>query len=172
MGAVVGVLFDGLAYGMLLFLLSVGLSVTLGVMNFVNLAHTALAMLGGSVAVTLMNRYSWPFLATLPVAFLAAAAVSVVFERGLYRRLYRASELDQCLLTIGIAFMAVAAAAYVFGTVQQHVELPPYLSGTVPLLGKEVGVYRLFVVAISLAVTLPLFPCLRYSPMRGPVAAP
>src|SRR6201991_5214428 len=96
MGAVLGVLFDGLAYGMLLFLLSVGLSVTLGMMNFVNLAHTAFAMLGGYVAVTLMNRYSWPFLATLPMAFLSAAVVSVAFERILYRRLYRASELDQC----------------------------------------------------------------------------
>src|SRR5262249_51522349 len=117
MGGGVGVPFGGVGYGMLAVLLSVGVLVAAGGMNFVNLAHTAFAMLGGYVAVTLMNRYSWPFLATLPVAFLAAAAVSVVFERGLYRRLYRASELDQCLLTIGIAFMAVAAAAYVFGTV-------------------------------------------------------
>src|SRR5882757_7511907 len=99
-----GVLFDGFAYGMLLFLLSVGLTVTLGLMNFVNLAHTSFAMLGGYVAVTLMNTHAWPFLATLPLAFLAAAAVSVVFERTLYRRLYRAGELDQCLLTIGIVF--------------------------------------------------------------------
>src|SRR5262245_65359501 len=95
-----GVLFDGFAYGMLLFLLSVGLSVTLGMMNFVNLAHCSFAMLGGYVTVTLINRYGWPFLATLPLAFLAAAAVSVVLERTLYRRLYRSSDLDQCLLTI------------------------------------------------------------------------
>jgi branched-chain amino acid transport system permease protein len=171
MGAVVGVLFDGLAYGMLLFLLSVGLSVTLGMMNFVNLAHTAFAMLGAYVAVTLMNRYSWPFLATLPMAFLSAAAVSVVFERVLYRRLYRASELDQCLLTIGIVFMAVAAAAYVFGTVQQHVELPTYLSGTVPFLGKEFGAYRLFVIATSLAVTFVLVAALEYTRFGAQVRA-
>src|SRR5258708_6406848 len=107
MGAAVGVLFDGLAYGMLLFLLSVGLTVTLGLMNVVNLAHTSFAMLGGYVAVTLMNRFGWPFLATLPMAFLSAALVSVGFERTLYRRLYRASDLDQCLLTIGIVFMSV-----------------------------------------------------------------
>ena len=94
-GPVLGVLFDGLAYGMLLFLLSVGLSVTLGMMNFVNLAHCSFAMLGGYVTVTLMNGLGWPFLATLPCAFVAAAAVSVVLERGLYRRLYRASDLDQ-----------------------------------------------------------------------------
>src|SRR5499433_1151676 len=106
MPPVVGVLFDGFAYGMLLFLLSVGLSVTLGMMNFVNLAHTSFAMLGGYVTVTLMSRLGWPFLATLPLAFLAAAAASVVLERTLYRRLYRAGELDQCLLTIGLTFMA------------------------------------------------------------------
>ena len=81
LASVVGVLFDGFAYGMLLFLLSVGLSVTLGMMNFVNLAHCAFAMLGGYVTVTLINSLGWPFLATLPVAFIAAAVVSVVFER-------------------------------------------------------------------------------------------
>ena len=94
-GPVIGVLFDGFAYGMLLFLLSVGLSVTLGMMNFVNLAHCAFAMLGGYVTVTLMNQLHWPFFATLPFAFLSAALVSVVFERVLYRRLYRASEIGR-----------------------------------------------------------------------------
>src|SRR5437667_7941905 len=112
LGSFVGVLFDGFAYGMLLFLLSVGLSVTLGMMNFINLAHCSFAMLGGYVAVTLTNQFGWPFPATLPFAFLAAAIVSVGFERGLYRRLYRATELDQCLLTIGIVFVSVAIAAY------------------------------------------------------------
>src|SRR5437867_652090 len=120
-GSILGVLFDGFAYGMLLFLLSVGLSVTLGMMNFVNLAHCSFAMLGGYVTVTLVQRFGWPFLAALPVAFLSGAAASVVLERALYRRLYRASELDQCLLTIGIAFMSVAAAAYLYGTVQQPI---------------------------------------------------
>src|SRR5258706_2350348 len=123
-GPIFGVLFDGLAYGMLLFLLSVGLSVTLGMMNFVNLAHCAFAMLGGYVTVTLMNVYGWPFLATLPLAFLVAAVVSVAFERTLYRRLYPASELHQGLLTIGLAFMSVGAAAYFFRTIQQPVQMP------------------------------------------------
>src|SRR5438874_3457821 len=107
-GPVIGVLFDGFAYGMLLFLLSVGLSVTLGMMNFVNLAHCSFAMLGGYVTVSLTNDLGWPFLAALPMAFLAAALVSVVLERMLYRRLYRATDLDQCLLTIGIVFVSVA----------------------------------------------------------------
>ncbi|HEX2502153.1 MAG TPA: branched-chain amino acid ABC transporter permease, partial [Methylomirabilota bacterium] len=130
-GPVLGVLFDGLAYGMLLFLLSVGLSVTLGMMNFVNLAHCSFAMLGGYVTVTLMNHLGWPFLATLPCAFLAAALVSVALERSLYRRLYGASDLDQVLLTIGLAFISVAAAAYVFGTVLQEIRMPSYLRGAV-----------------------------------------
>ena len=127
---VFGVLFDGLAYGMLLFVLSVGLSVTLGLMNFVNLAHCAFAMLGGYVTVTLVNEFGWPFLATLPVAFIAAAIVSVALERTLYRRLYRASDLDQVLLTIGLAFISVAIAAYIFGTTQQPVETPGLLRGS------------------------------------------
>src|SRR5271166_5806976 len=113
MPPVFGVLFDGLAYGMLLFLLSVGLSVTLGMMNFVNLAHCSFAMLGGYVTVTLMNRLGWPFFATLPAAFVAAAAASVVLERAFFRRFYNASDLEQCLLTIGIVFVSIAAAAYI-----------------------------------------------------------
>ncbi|MBM3600087.1 MAG: branched-chain amino acid ABC transporter permease [Alphaproteobacteria bacterium] len=154
--AIVGVLFDGFAYGMLLFLLSMGLSVTLGMMNFVNLAHCAFAMLGGYVTVTLMNRLEWPFIATLPVAFVAAALASVLFERTLYRRLYRASDLDQVLLTIGITFMSVAAAAYVYGTVQQPVQLPSYLRGYVTIIGVNFSAYRLFLVGISLVITLVL----------------
>ena len=115
--SILGVLFDGFAYGMLLFLLSVGLSVTLGMMNFVNLAHCTFAMIGGYVTVTLINSAGWPFLATLPAAFVAAGAISVVFERTMFHRLYRASDLDQCLLTIGLVFVSVAVAAYVYGTI-------------------------------------------------------
>ncbi len=127
MPPVFGVLFDGLAYGMLLFLLSVGLSVTLGMMNFVNLAHCSFAMLGGYVVVTLTNNLGWPFFATLPVAFLAAATTSVVLERIIFRRFYNASDLEQCLLTIGIVFISIAAAAYIYGTVEQPLVLPAYL---------------------------------------------
>ena len=98
MTSVLGVLFDGFAYGMLLFLLSVGLSVTLGMMNFVNLAHCTFGMIGGYVTVTLMNSWGWPFLATLPVAFIVAAAISVVFERTMFYRLYRATADDLWVL--------------------------------------------------------------------------
>lgn len=110
-----GVLFDGLAYGCLLFLIGIGLSVTMGLMHFINLAHGAFAMAGGYVCVVLMNRLGVPFLATLPIAFLATAAAGFVLERTLYRRLYRASPLDQVLFSIALVFMAMAGATYVWG---------------------------------------------------------
>ncbi|MCC6779334.1 MAG: branched-chain amino acid ABC transporter permease [Hyphomicrobiales bacterium] len=166
-----GVLFDGLAYGMLLFLLSVGLSVTLGMMNFVNLAHCSFAMLGGYVTVTLTNQLGWPFLATLPFAFLSAALVSVVLERVLYRRLYRATDLDQCLLTIGIVFVSVAVAAYLYGTIQQPVTLPSYLRGSVAAFGQSFSVYRLFLIGMSLAVTAILIAMLENTRFGAQVRA-
>jgi branched-chain amino acid transport system permease protein len=171
LGSVVGVLFDGFAYGMLLFLLSVGLSVTLGMMNFVNLAHGSFAMLGGYVTVTLMQRFGWEFLSTLPVAFLTAAAASVVLERLLYRRLYRATDLDQCLLTIGLVFISVAGAAYLFGTTQQPIETPPYLRGSVTILGRPFGVYRLFLIGVALAITVVLVAALDYTRFGARVRA-
>ena len=154
MPPVFGVLFDGLAYGMLLFLLSVGLSVTLGMMNFVNLAHCSFAMLGGYVTVTLMNSFGWPFFATLPVAFLAAAAASVVLERAFFRRFYNASDLEQCLLTIGIVFISIAAAAYIYGTVEQPLVLPAYLRASFNVAGLNFSAYRLFLIAVALAITI------------------
>ncbi len=154
--SVFGVLFDGIAYGMLLFLLSVGLSVTLGLMNFVNLAHCAFAMVGGYAAVLLMRDFGWPFFGTLPMAFFAAAVVSIVFERVLYRPLYRRSDLDQVLLTVGIAFISVAVAAYFFGTQQQPIELPTYMHGSYHVMGLDIAVYRLFLVAVGAVITILL----------------
>lgn len=166
-----GVLFDGFAYGMLLFLLSVGLSVTLGMMNFVNLAHCAFGMIGGYVTVTLINKMGVPFLATLPLAFLAAAAASVVFERTMFRRLYRSSDLDQCLLTIGLVFVSVASAAYIYGTIQQPVQLPSYLRGSINVMGVTLGIYRLFLIVFSLAVTATLVLTLEYTRFGAQVRA-
>ncbi len=166
-----GVLFDGFAYGMLLFLLSVGLSVTLGMMNFVNLAHCTFAMIGGYVTVTLINSAGWPFLATLPVSFIAAAAISVAFERTMFYRLYRASDLDQCLLTIGLVFVSVAVAALIYGTIQQPVQLPNYLRGSIQLGGVTLGVYRLFLIVFALAVTAALVIALEFTRFGAQVRA-
>jgi branched-chain amino acid transport system permease protein len=169
-GPFVAVMFDGFAYGMLLFLMSVGLSVTLGMMNFVNLAHGAFAMFGGYVTVTLM-RLGWPFLATLPAAFLIPAVASIAFERALFRHLYRASDLDQVLLTIGLVFMSVAAVAYVFGTELQPIQVPDYLHGFITVFGVNFAVYRLFLVAFALVVTALLVVALEYTRFGAQVRA-
>jgi branched-chain amino acid transport system permease protein len=156
MSSILIVLFDGFAFGMLLFVLSVGLSVTLGLMNFINLAHGAFGMLGGYVAVTVMRHLGFPFLLALPAAFLAAALASIVLERTLFRRLYKASELNQVLFTIGLVFVAAAVATYVYGTVQQVLILPSWLRGSVELGGMRFGVYRIFLIAVALIITMVL----------------
>ncbi len=151
-----GLLFDGVAYGSLLFLVAVGLSITMGLMNVINLAHGAFAMAGGYVAVTAMNRMGWPFWSTLPLAFVGTALIGMVAERLLYRRLYRASHLDQVLFTIGLVFASIAAATWGFGAGQQLVTLPPALTGQVRIAGVDFGVYRLFLVAVVAIATVLL----------------
>ena len=150
------ILLDGIAYGMLLFLLSCGLAVTLGLMNFINLAHGAFAMLGGYVTALLMNRAGVPFLVTLPFAFLAPALVGVVLERTLYRRFYGASPLDQVLLTIGLVLMAMPAANYLLGDQPQQINLPDYLRGRIAFAGVSIGVYRLFTICVCGAIAAAL----------------
>ncbi|MGV1833800.1 branched-chain amino acid ABC transporter permease [Rhizobium rhizogenes] len=151
-------LFDGLAYGMLLFVLSCGLAVTLGLMNFINLAHGAFAMAGGYVTVILTNRWGVPFLLTLPIAFIATAIAGVILEKTLYARLYDKTPLDQVLFSIGIVFMAVAGIDYVMGSQQQILNLPDFLRGRVDVLGVGIGVYRAFLILVcgALAVALQM----------------
>ena len=122
-------LFDGIAYGMLLFILAVGLAVTLGLMNFINLAHGAFAMAGGYITVLLMNRAGVPFLACLPIAFAGTALLGAILERTLYRPMYARPHLDQVLFSIGLVFMAVTAVDYVVGSMQQNIRLPEWLLG-------------------------------------------
>ncbi|HEY5796912.1 MAG TPA: branched-chain amino acid ABC transporter permease, partial [Bosea sp. (in: a-proteobacteria)] len=142
------ILFDGIAYGMVLFVLGCGLSVTMGLMNFVNLAHGAFAMLGGYVAVAAMQRLGLPFLASLPLAFLSAALVGIVLERLIYRPMYAKSHLDQVMFSIGLVFMAVAGTDWLMGSTQQFIRLPAWLQGRFELAGIGIGRYRLFVIAI------------------------
>ncbi len=150
------ILFDGIAYGMLLFVLACGLSVTLGLMNFVNLAHGAFAMAGGYITVIMMNRYGISFYWCLPAAFILTALVGVVLERLLYRRLYSASHLDQVLFSIGLVFMAIAAIDYFMGGQQQLINLPPELSGRFDFMGIDIGRYRLFIIVICAVLTVAL----------------
>ena len=154
------ILFDGIAYGMLLFILAVGLAVTMGLMNFINLAHGAFAMVGGYTTVLLMQRAGVPFLACLPIAFLVSAVLGGVLERTLYRPLYNKPHLDQVLFSIGLTFMAVAAVDFFVGSTQQIIQLPEWLKGRTEVgsgawtLG--MGHYRLFIIAVCAVLTLVL----------------
>ncbi|WP_341914166.1 branched-chain amino acid ABC transporter permease [Ferrovibrio terrae] len=150
------IFFDGFAYGMVLFVLACGLSVTLGLMNFINLAHGAFAMAGGYLTVVLMNRFGVSFYLCLPAGFLASAVLGGFLERTLYARLYTKSHLDQVLFSIGLVFMAVSAIDYFMGAQQQLITLPPSLQGRVDVLGVSIGIYRLFVIAICLVLALVL----------------
>ena len=149
---VVSILFDGLAYAMFLFIVSVGLSVTMGLMGFVNLAHGAFAMAGGYVVLTATRSWGVPFFLSLAIAFVVIGAVSVVFERVLYSRLYKATELDQVLLTIGLAFMPIATFTYVYGPIPQSIHLPDYLNGQIDVGFRTFPVYRAVLIVIGAAL--------------------
>jgi branched-chain amino acid transport system permease protein len=150
------ILFDGIAYGMLLFVLACGLSVTLGLMNFVNLAHGSFAMAGGYVTVVLVNRLGVPFLFGVPLAFLVSAALGGILERTLYVHVYSKSHLDQVLFTIGLVFMSVAIVDYVMGSSQQFVQIPSALQGQLDVFGVGVGRYRLLIIVICGLLTIAL----------------
>src|ERR1700704_4502514 len=150
------ILFDGVAYGMLLFVLACGLSVTLGLMNFVNLAHGSFAMAGGYVTVVLVNRMGVPFLLGLPLAFLFSAAVGALLERTLYVHVYAKSHLDQVLFTIGLVFMSVAAVDYTMGSSQQFIVIPSALQGQIDVFGVGVGRYRVLIIGICAVLTIAL----------------
>jgi branched-chain amino acid transport system permease protein len=153
-------LFDGVAYGMLLFVLAVGLAVTLGLMNFINLAHGAFAMAGGYTTVLLMNKMGVPFLATLPIAFLVSAAAGALLERTLYRPMYAKPHLDQVLFSIGLVFMTVASVDYFIGSQQQIMQLPSYLKGRFDLGAANdyigIGKYRFFIIVVCALLTVVL----------------
>src|SRR5689334_23042198 len=149
-------LFDGVAYGMLLFVLACGLAVTLGLMNFVNLAHGAFAMAGGYVCAVLVNNSGWPFFAGLPLAFVSAALIGVVLERLLYRHLYARPHLDQVLFSVGLVFMSVAAVDYIMGSGRVFINLPEGLQGQFDLFGVGIGRYRLMIIVICGLLTLAL----------------
>ena len=150
------ILFDGIAYGMLLFVLACGLSVTLGLMNFVNLAHGAFAMAGGYITLVLVNRAGLPFFPGLAVAFVVTAFIGALFERTLYVHVYGKSPLDQVLFTIGLVFMAVAAVDYVMGSQQVFIQIPSALQGRFEIFGVGVGRYRLLIIAVCGILTLAL----------------
>src|SRR6266581_4272323 len=157
LAAIISIGFHGIAFAMVLYLISVGLSVTMGMMGFINLAHGVFAMLGGYVMTSLMNRLGVPFAPALACAAVATALGSVVLERLLYRRLYGGDELDQVLMTMGLIFMSVAIANYLWGPVSQPMQLPRLLSGHVDLGYREFPAYRSFLIACGAVLVTVLW---------------
>lgn len=151
------ILFFGIAYGMILYLISVGLSVTMGLMGFVDLAHGVFAMLGGYATVTLMNRLGVPFLPSLAIGCLLVAAVGFVLERLLYRRFYGRSELDQVLFSFGLILVAVALVRIAWGPLAQPIQLPDYLRGQVTVFDLTLPAYRMALVGFGAAVIAGLW---------------
>ena len=157
LSSLVSVAFHGLAYGMILYVISVGLSVTMGLMGFTNLAHGVFAMTGGYVLVVSLSKFDMPFPLALVLCFGLVALVSVVLERTLYARLYGEAELEQVLFTIGLIYMSVAVARLIFGTLQQPVILPEYLKGQFSLMGRDFPAYRVFLILFTSAIIAALW---------------
>src|SRR5262245_28704299 len=147
----------GLAAGMVLFIVSVGLSVTMGVMGFVNLAHGGFAMLGGYVIVLVMKYWGIGFFPALAVGFVAIAALSVVAEKLLYSRLYRAAELDQVLFTIGLVFIMISSVTLLVGPENQPLAIPPVLQGQINLGFTEYRTYSIFLIVVGVVIVLALW---------------
>jgi branched-chain amino acid transport system permease protein len=154
---IVSILLGGIAAGMVLFIVSVGLSVTMGLMGFVNLAHGAFAMLGGYIIVLAMRYADIGFGPALALGFVATAAISVVFERLFYARLYRASELDQVLFTIGLVFVFIASITLVVGPESQPITLPPALRGQLDLGFTTYRTYSIFLIAVGIVIVIGLW---------------
>ncbi|MBW7849053.1 MAG: branched-chain amino acid ABC transporter permease [Rhodospirillales bacterium] len=150
--SIVAILFFGVAYGMILYLISVGLSVTMGLMGFVNLAHGVFAMAGGYATVSLMNTMGVPFFPSLALACIIVTGMGFVLERTLYSRLYGATELRQVLFSIALCLVAMAIVRIVWGPLAQPIQLPEYLTGQTDILGQALPTYRLFLVAFAAIV--------------------
>lgn len=158
MATAFGIAVDGIAYGMILFIISVGLSVTLGLMRVVNLAHGAFAMVAGYVASYAVLSFGLPYLAALLLAVVLTVAAALPLERLLYRRIYgSANELAQVLLTIGLTFVIVAGINYLFGPTLKRIPLPELLHGTVSLGPKDIPTHRAFVIGVGAATILGLW---------------
>ena len=156
MTSVLTVLFNGVAYGMLLFIMSVGLSVTMGMMNFVNLTQASFSMLGGYIMVAVTQQLGIPFLASLPIAFVVVGIASLVIERLIFRHFYGTDDLTQVLLTIGLIFMSIAIVTYFWGSTYQQVSVPPWLTGQQEVLGFTLERYRMFLVAVGAVLAFAL----------------
>jgi branched-chain amino acid transport system permease protein len=156
MASVATVLFNGIAYGVLLFIMSVGLSVTMGMMNFVNLAQASLSMLGGYIVIGVTQAWGIPFLVALPIAFVLVGLFTIVIERLIFRYFYGTDDLTQVLLTIGLVFMSIAMATYFWGPGYYRVDVPAWLTGQTEVFGLTLERYRIFLVIVGALLSVIL----------------
>jgi branched-chain amino acid transport system permease protein len=154
---VASMVLGGVAAGMVLFIVSVGLSVTMGLMGFVNLAHGGFAMLGGYAIVLAMKHWGLGFGPALAFGFVAIAVLGVVVERLLYARLYRAAELDQVLLTIGLVFVMISGVTLLFGPENRPLALPAALQGQIDLGVTRYRTYSVVLIATGTAILTGLW---------------
>ncbi|EAQ14779.1 branched-chain amino acid ABC transporter permease [Maritimibacter alkaliphilus] len=151
------ILLYGVSYGLVLFIISIGLVITMGLMRVMNLAHGAFAAIGGYIAVGVMTNFGIPFPLAVVAAVAGVVALSVVLERLVFVNLYGAPELDQVLMTIGINFIVIGGLTIFFGPNVYPISLPDYLTGNVDLGIRNFEVYRLFVIAMGLIVVVGLW---------------
>jgi branched-chain amino acid transport system permease protein len=154
MSQLANILIDGVSYGMVLFVIAVGLSVTMGLMRFINLAHGAFAMTGGYLAAWLVRVHGFGYASGVLLALLITAALGALLEVTVLRRLYKRSELEQVLFTIGLSFLFVATANLLAGPQVQILPLPPALSSPVDLGIRTLPAQRLLVIGCGIAVLL------------------
>lgn len=168
---IVSLAFYGTAYGIVLYFLSVGLSVTLGLMRFINLAHGVFAMAGGYVTVTTMSWFGLPFIPSVIVATLSVAFLGIVLERLVYRRLYARALLDQVLFSIGLIFVSIATARYFYGSLAQPIALPAWLSGRMNIGIGVFPTYRVFLIATGLLLAVVVWAVIERSRFGARVRA-
>lgn len=171
MNLALAILIDGLSYGMVLFIISIGLSITMGLLRVINMAHGGFAMIGGFIAAFVMSRFGWGFEIASIVAVAAVAILSVPIERILIRRVYSRDDLDQTLLTIGIIFVMTAVVNLLFGSTVTALRVPECLSGSTAIGAHTFPKYRLFVVGSGFAVAALLWFVIERTPFGVKVRA-
>lgn len=154
--ALISHVINGLAYGLLLFLLAAGLSLIFGMMNVINLSHGSFFMLGGFVGISALTL-TGSFWIALPLAVAAVILVGLVVERTLLRPLYSRDHLDQILLTFGLALVIDDAVEWIWGARIRSLESPALVTGSVEAFGVSVPGYRLFVIFVGLLLAVTLW---------------
>lgn len=147
----------GLSYGLVLFAISIGMVITMGLMKVINLAHGAFAALGGYLTIALMNNAGLDFAVAIVISTALIALFGAVVEKVLISRLYGKTDLDQVLVTLGFNFLVMGALSLVFGPNIYPMTLPKYLHGNIDLGIRSFEIYRIFIILFGLILILALW---------------